>query len=204
MSKQEKPIKDLTDEEIIGKLRGLDPSGADFNASEKRFAEELYRRYYKQAVNLSRYYGLSRDDAEDTAQESFIKLYRHIHSFNPNMKFKPWFFKLVMNKVKDLYRAMKKKGKTDDLDGVEETAEAEGGVPQENIVELVQNQELMGSIIECLPSKYKKVIILRIYGEMSFEDIAPLVGVGSRQVRKRLNKALGMVKACLKEKKWVL
>ena len=62
----------------------------------------------------------------------------------------------------------------------------------------------MGSIIECLPSKYKKVIILRIYGEMSFEDIAPLVGVGSRQVRKRLNKALGMVKACLKEKKWVL
>lgn len=197
-------IKDMSDEEIISALQGLDPSNPDFNAAEKRYAEELYDRYFKQVVNLSRYYGLSRADAEDTAQESFIKLFRHIRSFNIKLKFKPWFFKLVLNKVKDLYGSMKKTGNYSDLEEVEETVDSNEVNPQDKIIEKVQNQEYIGGIIKCLPSKYKKVIILRIYGEMKFEEIAPLVGVGSRQVRKRLNKALRMVRACLKEKKWVL
>lgn len=198
------PIRDMNDEQIVLKLRGLDPSNADFSGVQKRYAEELYNRYYSQVVNLSRYYGLSRADAEDAAQESFIKLFRHIRSFNIGLKFKPWFFKLVLNKVKDHYGVLKRTGNYSDLEDIEETAEMNQNEPLEKFVEKVQDQETIGGIIKRLPSKYKKVIILRIYGELSFEDIAPLVGVGSRQVRKRLKKALAMVRACLKEKKWVL
>jgi RNA polymerase sigma-70 factor, ECF subfamily len=196
------PISEMSDEEIIVKLQGLTPSNPDFNSVEKRYAEEIYNRYYKQAYYLSRYYGLSHNDAEDAAQESFIKLFRNIRSFNAELKFKPWFLKLVFNKVKDRYGSLKK-NRYKDLEETEETEAGNDNRPHDKIIEKFHVQEFIGSIIDRLPLKYKKVILLRIYGEMKFEDIAESTGVSVRQVRNRLDKALGLVKAALEEKKWI-
>jgi RNA polymerase sigma-70 factor, ECF subfamily len=196
------PISEMSDEEIIVKMQGLTSSNPDFSNVEKRYAEEIYNRYYKQAYYLSRYYGLSHNDAEDAAQESFIKLFRNIRSFNNQLKFKPWFLKLVLNKVKDRYGSLKKTSYKD-LDDTDETAVGNDNRPHDKIIEKFHVQEFIGSIIDRLPLKYKKVILLRIYGEMKFEEIAKSTGVSVRQVRNRLDKALGMIRASLEEKKWI-
>lgn len=197
------PISEMNDEEIIVKLQGLNGDDPNFSGVEKQYAEEIYNRYYKQAYYLSRYYGLSHNDAEDAAQESFIKLFRNVRSFNPQKGFKPWFLKMVLNKVKDRYGALKRV-RYKDIDETPETAEVHDNRPHDKIIEKFHVQEYLWSIIDGLPVKLKKVVILRIYGELKFEEIAESVGVSVRQVRNRLEYAYGMIKTSLEEKKWML
>lgn len=197
------PISEMSDEEIVTKLQELNTDGADFEGVEKQYAEELYNRYYKQAYYLSRYYGLSHNDAEDAAQESFIKLFRNIRSFHADKGFKPWFLKMVLNKVKDRYGALKRT-RYNDIDETPESVEIHDNRPHDKVIEKFHVQDYLWSIIDGLPVKLKKVVVLRIYGDMKFEEISQSVGVSVRQVRNRLDCAYKMIKSSLEEKQWML
>ena len=131
-----------------------------------------------------------------------MKLFRNIRSFDTRLKFKPWFIMLVLNKVRDLHGSLKR-NRHNDLDETEETAARNDNRPQDKVIERLHVQDFIGGIIKRLPPVYKEVILLRIYGEMKFDDIAKSIKVSVRQVHNRLDKALRMVKAVLEEKKWI-
>ncbi|OHD79092.1 MAG: hypothetical protein A2355_10940 [Spirochaetes bacterium RIFOXYB1_FULL_32_8] len=189
-------IKDLKDLDLIIKIKNLQESETIYSDVIEQYAREIYSRYYHQAYNLSRYYGLTRHDAEDVVQDSFIKLFKNIKIFNIGKEFKPWFFKIILNTVRDKYREMKKY-RTKDIEIIQDTGTNE----QEEIFEELHIKDYLNSIINNMPEKLKSVLVLRIYAEMEYEMIASTLGVSIRQLHNRLNAAFDFVKKAVEVKK---
>ena len=69
--------------------------------------ETLILSCSKKAYNIAFRYLRNEEDAQDAVQESFIKLYRHLASFNFNSKFDTWFYRIVVNVCNDILRKRK-------------------------------------------------------------------------------------------------
>ena len=177
-------IQDLSDEELIIKAIELKKSPNDFWSVVKEYYEAIYNRYYQKAFLFCRYYGLRYDDSHDAVQEAFINLYNNMHTFKSNKKFKPWFFTIVFNCIKNKYN-MLKKNKYSDLDTYRESEE----LKEINIFEKVQEKAHIRDIISKLPEKLKRVIILKIYSNLNSQEISEVLKITERQVFKIQNQA---------------
>lgn len=178
------PIRELDESEIINKIKELIKNNDLHSEVVKQYFQEIYQRYYFQSYNISRYYGLQKQDAEDAVQESFIKLFRSIKSYDPNRPFKPWFFKIVMNAVRDKYRDIYKHKYTEI-----EYVKTKKSTDQEFIFDEFHMREVLQGIIIRLPKKLKSVVILRNYTDMNLESISNSVGLSVRQLQNRLSQA---------------
>ncbi len=190
------PFKDLSENEILKKIKELLKKDDFYTDVIRQYFQEIYQRYYFQCYNISRYYGLSRPDAEDAAQESFIRLLRNAKSYDCERPFKPWFFKVVLNTVKDKYRELKKHRYTNIDSLINESSEE-----QENIFEEFHMRHLFLSIISRLPTRFKSVVLLRNYTDMNLDAISTSVGLSVRQVHNRLNIAYKRIREEMEEKK---
>ncbi len=184
------PINDLCDEEIIERLKTIQSSNGISSTAEQQYMEVLYNRHYSNAYNLSRFYGLKHSDAEDTVQDVFIKLFRTVNGFRSGFKFGPWFYKIILNKVRDKYNYLKKV-KYKEIDFISDKID-EGG---EIIFEKFQIRECLNGIINKIPVKFKKILLLHVYGGLDIEEIAEIAGISQRQVYNRLNMAFKMLKS---------
>lgn len=66
--------------------------------------EEILERFESRALAMAHQMGASRADAEDIAQEAFIKLFRRMGSYRGGSRFKAWFYRIVMNTARDHLR----------------------------------------------------------------------------------------------------
>ncbi len=183
-------IKKLTDEEILYNLKNLKNRK---NSAFNEYFEELFNRYKYQVYSLSRYYGLQNDDSMDVVQETFIKFINFYNSFKPELKFKPWFFKIVLNSIRNKYNELKKYGYV-------EIEKMSSQIIYEENFEKFQKREYIRGILSRLPVKEREVIILDVYGELSLEEIANTLDISLRQVYNRLNKAYEEIKEIIGEK----
>ncbi len=98
-------IRKLTDEQLVLNLQKLKN---DSKTVFEEYIEELFHRYKMQIYSLARYYGLQNEDAMDVIQETFIKFLNFYNSFKTDFGFKPWFFKIVLNVVRNKYHELTK------------------------------------------------------------------------------------------------
>lgn len=182
--------QDMSDAELMGGIRKVDSGSDPHPSSIEPFARELYRRYYQQAYNLSRYYGLPRHEAEEAVQEAFISLFRGSGRYDTSREFKPYFFKIVMNEVRDRWNDMKK-NRYRDIDQLEDMPDEK----KEDFLNELHIRDHMTGIISKMPEKLRSVLVLRVYGEMEFEAISSMLGVGIRQLHNRLNEAYDYLRA---------
>ena len=75
---------------------------------DRKAFEELYNRYYSYALRTATAITKSTQEAADAVQETFIRVYRNIYSFNTNRPFKPWFYRILVNECN---RVMKDKSR---------------------------------------------------------------------------------------------
>ncbi len=184
------PIKDLSDADLISKARELQKSSEQYDDVVAQYLNEIFNRYYSQGYNIARYYGLSREDASDAVQDAFIKTFKSLQNFDIHKEFKPWFFKIVLNAVRDHYRLNQKHRYTE--------IENAQNISEEIFNEFHIRQHING-IISSLPSKLKAVVVLRNYGELSFEEISDTLGVSVRQLHNRINQAYELIKQQMEE-----
>ena len=154
----------------------------------KTCSKTMYDRYQRQVYKLCRYYGLQHADAEDAAQEAFVKLLRSAGTYREGARFKSWFFKIVMNIVRDHYRAKKRMHYSD--------PEEFSDIPSENrhFTKETHNQLIMEKLLSQLPAKLKDTVTLRVFGALDSESIASVIGVSDRQVRNRLEQAYNLLR----------
>ena len=179
-------LKDCSDEDLAaGLAKALKEQDA---SAERTYAAVLYARYFKQAYKMCRYYGLSHNDAEDTAQDAFMKLCRVGSGYREGSPFKPWFFKMVLNKTRDKFSELKRHRSED--------PEFFTAVPEnsENFHQKFQNQAVVDSILSRLPDKLRDTVSLRIVGNMDFNEIAASLHISSRQARNRLEQAYDLIR----------
>jgi RNA polymerase sigma-70 factor, ECF subfamily len=158
----------------------------------------LIQKYYKSVLNLVyRFYGCGREEAEDSAQEIFLRIYRSIHRFEGRSSFFTYLYKVTMN-LCFKKRVQMRKYCSVSIDELQEGAL----IPKEGApsVEASYQREEMGKIIkdavQSLPEEQRAVVILNKYQDLPYEEIAKVLAISLPAVKSRLHRA----KLALKEK----
>jgi RNA polymerase sigma-70 factor (ECF subfamily) len=152
----------------------------------------LMKRYKKAVYFMILKMIRDADDAEDLTMEAFAKAFKNLHKFKKDYTFSTWLFRIATNNTIDFIR--KKKLKTMSLnttmsdDGgnaVTIDVEDDDNNPQDEYIRS-QRIEMVRIFVDKLPAKYRKLVQLRYFDELSYEEIA-----------QELDKPLGTVKAQL-------
>lgn len=133
-------------------------------------------------------------DAEDVHQEVFIRYIRTNPLFESREHERAWFIRVTTNLCKNLWKSAWRQ-KMVSMDSLEETQEGNAYVQQS----LNEEEELLVETVKHLPFKYRVVVHLFYYEEMSLEEIAQALNLKPSNVRTRLTRARKMLREWLKE-----
>ena len=148
--------------------------------------KELVDRYYKPAYLYARGMIHNSDDAYDLSQEAFVRVHKHLGRFDPKYPFKVWLFHILANLCKNHIRQKKTREKV--FVATDETSSYEGVEATGPDAELYQSdiQKQVWSAMVELPEKFKEIIILSHFQDMSYEQIAQVLEIPRGSVMSRL------------------
>ena len=156
----------LTDEELAARFRA-----GERNVSFTMLVERYQKRIYLSARRMA---GGNHDEADDIAQETFVKMYEALDGFRGEAKLYTWLYRIMMNAV--IHRTRKKKTRNAvNLDDVGDTLVSSELTPDSRM-EKTETTRLIEEAIEQLPPKQREVFLLRFYDELPYEEIAQAVG----------------------------
>ncbi|WP_066175250.1 RNA polymerase sigma factor SigW [Bacillus marinisedimentorum] len=135
----------------------------------------------------------NRHEAEDIAQEAFIRAYVNIHRYNADKKFSTWLFRIATNLSIDRIRKKKPDfyldaeiGGTDGLTMYSQIA-VDGKLPEEE-AEALETQDWVHQQILALPEKYRTVIVLKYIEELSLKEISDILDLPVGTVKTRIHR----------------
>lgn len=180
------------------RLHALDDSAlvAEFLVGEERAFQELVERYQTRLLNfIFRTIG-DRERAEDLVQEVFIRVYRHLHRFDPSKKFSTWAYTIASNLAKNelrnrsrnplvFFQTIRKNWQDEDRPLQFEDA----GSRPDDLYRKRHLRELVEQSVAQLPEHHRQVFILRELEGKSYEEIAEITQCNLGTVKSRLNRA---------------
>jgi RNA polymerase sigma-70 factor, ECF subfamily len=165
--------------------------------SEKAY-RELLDRYQRPVFSLVYRMVRDREQAEDLAQETFIKVFHHIGSYNPSYKFSSWIFKIASNLAIDALRkkelstvsldGSRNAQTTDEIDATRITVESRDENPEE-LLEAKQLGAEIESAIGVLRPEYRTAILLRHVEGRPYEEIAEIMNIPLGTVKTYIHRA---------------
>lgn len=158
--------------------------------------ERIIKEYGDSLIRMCMIYLKDRALAEDAVQDTFIKVYQKYHTFNKDSEEKTWIMKIAINTCKNYMRTSWFKRVKTGLD-LETVSEEKVDV---NLLEQEAQKQILQEVAE-LNYKYKEVIMLYYYQELSTKEIAKVLGVKEAAVRVRLQRARQKLNVQLKEVK---
>ena len=163
----------------------------NINKGSQAAYNRLQKKYYKIVLSLIRKMIKDEDDAEDLTQESFIKAFGALDSFNKNYNFSSWLFRIASNHCIDFLR--KKRFQTISInqpvnnDEDEQYIEIKDDTYQPEITVMNEERKIaLNNAIDELPENYQKIIKMRHEMDMDYKEIS-----------QKLDMPLGTVKAHL-------
>jgi len=177
----------LSDEQLVKKII----------QGETYFFEELVTRYRKQVFSICYRMVRQREEAEDLAQEVFVKAYRYLKQYNPEHKFSSWILKIATNTSIDALR--KKKLDTMPLEEEIETHREDMSAEKAFLQEEARQE--IESAIGRLPQEHRIVVLLYHQQGKSYQEIADILDIPLSMVKNRLFRARKTLKAELKNLK---
>jgi RNA polymerase sigma-70 factor, ECF subfamily len=159
----------------------------------------LVDAYAKPIFNLAFRMTGSRQDADDLAQETFLRAYRKLNRFNPEKKFFTWLYTIALNIIRNHLKS-----------SPERTARmVEADHPPANPVDptnpeglfLVKEKErLLETCLQKLSSDLKEVVVLRYYQDLTFDEIATITNASVSAVKMRAYRGLERLRALVSER----
>jgi RNA polymerase sigma-70 factor (ECF subfamily) len=175
------------------------------SGSEKAY-RELLDRYQRPVFSLIYRMVRDREQAEDLAQETFVKVFNHIDSFNPKYKFSSWIFKIASNLTIDALRkkdlntvsldGSRHASTPDEIDATRITVESRDENPEEFLEAKELGQEIESAIGRLRP-EYRTAILLRHVEGRPYEEIAEIMGIPLGTVKTYIHRARGELKETL-------
>lgn len=158
----------------------------DAPEGDNRPFEELVRRYQRKVMTNCRYLSGSPSDAEDLAQEVFVKAYFGLAGFEGRSSFETWIQRIKSNHCINFVK--KKRLQTVDVDPeVVETA-ARQTPEAERRMEREATKERVGAVLLDLNETLRIPLVLRDMDGMSYEEIADQLGIGLSAVKMRIKR----------------
>ena len=172
------PIREVSDDlEVVERHRRGDPAAF----------EEIFTRYQSMVFNLSFRLSGSREEAADLSQEIFLRVYRHVGKFKGRSSLKTWIYRVSVNCCRS--RLSKKKLPTvpladDPSRSMREIRDPRSG-PERRAIAQDEIRQLSEALV-MLPSPFREAVVLRDIEELSYEEIATVLGVRLGTVRSRI------------------
>jgi RNA polymerase sigma-70 factor (ECF subfamily) len=168
-----------TDSEVITRvLRG-----------EHQLYAELVTRYQNFVFTLALRYTPVREDAEEIAQDVFVKAYKALKDFRGESKFSTWLYSIVNSTAITFLRKKKLDVKSLDNENVYEQAESRDSGTSANQVEVKSKVEMVTKAIQLLNADDAKLITLFYKAEQSLEEIAQIMNLETNTVKVKLHRA---------------
>jgi RNA polymerase sigma-70 factor (ECF subfamily) len=160
----------------------------------------LVRSYQRRVYSLAYRMVKNHDAADDVAQDTFIKAYSSIESFKLGRPFFTWLYRICMNLSINYLK--RQKFMISESQFEEETSplerETADGDPLSLLVKREQERRIEHAI-SVLPPKYKGVFVLRVYEDLSYEEIAQTLKISLGTVMSRLFRARERLQKLLKD-----
>ena len=168
---------------------------ASILAGDTQLYHELIRPYERSVYMMALSYMKNEADAEDVAQEAFLKAFHHLSSFRAEARFSTWLVGIALNEARSRLR---REGILR-MESIDDTPE-EGGhispailrdwreVPSEAL-ERKEVRQMLQKAITNLPEKYREVFLLRDVEEMNIVETAAALSITVGNVKVRLHRA---------------
>lgn len=143
-------------------------------------AEELVKRHYASVLQYCRWHCSDSQKAEDLTQEIFLKLFRGLRKYREKGKFKTYLYTIANHLCIDESRKVRLYPPGDEEKLVQEC----------NEILQVEDHEEIDCLLKTLPSEQREAVILRFYGQLSFAEIAKVMGCNIRTAQSRVRWAL--------------
>lgn len=182
-SPSEVPALELDDEELIRKVRAA-PEG------DLRPFEQLMLRYQKRVIANCRYITHDPNNAEDLAQEVMVKVFFAINSFEGKSSFRYWLQRVKVNHCLNYLK--KQQGRSfvpvegPESEGVDEL-KVQTTTEQRALD--IGTRELIGTILDSMSKTLRLPLVLCDMDELSYEEVARLLGISLSAVKMRIKRA---------------
>ena len=154
--------------------------------------ENLVKLHEKNVYNLALKLLKNREDAQDAAQDAFLKAWINLKSYRGESKFSAWLYRLTYNTCLDLLRKAKK-GEVISLttdDEEEKVADIrDDAISPEECTIKKEEQKAVRDAVDALPEEYRQIIIMREFTGMSYSEIGNAMGISEGTVKSRLARA---------------
>jgi RNA polymerase sigma factor (sigma-70 family) len=150
---------------------------------------ELVKRYQNFVFTICLRYTSNREDAEEIAQDIFVKAYRSLADFRGESKFSTWLYTIVNTSCITFLRKKRLETKSLDDDRVFAVADNMDGGMRANQVEQKSRIAMVNQAIQLLSPDDAKIITLFYKGEQSLEEIGNILGLEPNTVKVKLHRA---------------
>jgi RNA polymerase sigma-70 factor (ECF subfamily) len=128
-------------------------------------------------------------EAEDAAQDAFVKAYRALHRFRSGEPLRPWLLKIVANEARNRRRASTRRDALT-LRATTESSSGEAAPSPEAALLETERRETLVAAVDALPEQQRLVIACRYFLDLSEEETASVLGVRRGTVKSRTARAL--------------
>jgi RNA polymerase sigma-70 factor (ECF subfamily) len=165
-------LSELTDEQLIGRVAEGDTQAFD----------AVFERYHNQIYNFIKRQVADRESIEDLVQEIFLRVFKSARNFDVTKKFSSWLYKIALNEIKRYWKrsaARQTYSLNDPLGDESGDGERIDNLEDEraSVAELAEGELFsrdLKTLIDRLPEKQRIVVILKVYQELTFEEIAEI------------------------------
>lgn len=143
--------------------------------------EPLVARYERVLFNVALRMLGNYEDARDAAQTAFVKAFERLDSYDRQYKFFSWIYRILVNECLNVRRGRREHAELD-------AALASPDSPFRSAV-AVERAATVQAALARLTREHREVVVLRYYGDLSYEDIAEATGLAVKTVKSRLFEA---------------
>ena len=153
----------------------------------------LFNRYAPKLLRGARRRGLSQADAYDAVQQTFVHVHQSLSDFRPGAQVRPWIYTIAFNVMRDMGRRLTRQRKLR-----EKVVSAGEGAKSTESTRVSDETAKARDALTQLPEAQREVIWLHYYQEMSFTEIAKVLGAREGAIRGRAHRGYEKLRSLLK------
>lgn len=189
---------ELIDPDVRLMLQVRDDNAAAF--------EELMRRYQNRLVAVLEHLLPGKNQAEDLAQEVFMRVYRARKSYTPGAKFSTWLFTIANNVTSNALRQLSRRKEVHlqstpsgsvPIRPLENMAQEASGFMPTRVLDRSEQAEIVEAAIRTLNERQRMAVLLSKFEHMSYEEIADTMDLSTQAVKSLLSRARSNLKEVL-------
>ncbi len=188
MNRQQKDRSILDDKKLI----------ESFQSNDEKAFDQLVLKYQDMVFNICYRFLGNYDDADDSAQETFVKVYKNLSRFKFESHFSTWLYRIAVNTCKSKLSSIHYRfGKT--MIPIDKPKNCNNGIyPMEikdetylpeKMIEEKEMKLMIHSAIDSLPEKQKTLVVLRDIEGLPYEEIVQITGLKLGTVKSKLARA---------------